>query len=1095
MHLLDVDRVAIHQSGIIPKLRDSGEWQLDIWEGQQWRACVCFPGTGRRKFGALSCKVSSSRSMVWDDAIKVDGHFTEDDDMPTLSLNVLLRYGCAVLSVGLAVALRLVFYPILGDRYPFFLFFVAIVLAAGYGGYGPALLTLTLSSLSVVYLFLVPRANPNIFESKAQVAIAFFSVGLVITFLGGSMRRAFEAQQAEREWLQITLASIADAVITTDPNGIVIFLNPVAARLTGWSLHEAVGHPLSDVLRTVQETSRRTDDLPIAKVIGDGEIIVSDDEVVLIAKDGTARSVEHNAAPIRDSHSKTKGVVIIFRDITERHRAEQAQRESEERFRQLADHINDVFWIYELDGPKTAYVSPAYESLWGRSCQSLYERPMSYLEAVHPEDRERAMLDHHRLVSGEATADEYRITRADRTIRWVWDRGFPIRDRSGRVVRVAGIAEDITERKRVEQALREGEERFRTLADATPVMVWGSDTDKRCNYFNKQWLDFTGRTIEQEMGDGWAEGVHPDDLERCLETYVTAFDARTPFTMEYRLRRHDGEYRWVLDNGVPRFDPDDTFSGYIGSCLDITDRRRTEVQLRESEERFRRIVETALEGIWVLDPQGRTTFANARMAEMLGISVAEMPGRSVFDFIDPEDRSRTAARLKQRRQGIAEVFDLRFHRADGQELWAIVSASPYTDDRGIVVGILGMLTDITDRKRAEEELRNADRRKEEFLAVLSHELRNPLAPIQTAVDLLEQAGTSGAGSERELAMIKRQVQNLKRLVDDLLDVSRISRGKIELRKELVELAAVVAQAVEAVRPLFDEHHHELHVSIPEESIVLEADSTRLEQILSNLLINAAKYSPQGGRIWLDVKFFQSEVVIHVRDTGIGIEPDLLPKVFDLFLQGERRVGLSHEGGGIGLSLAKNLVELHGGTITAHSQGPDMGSEFVVKLPVVSRVQSEKEPSPKAIQPEVSESLPRRRILIVDDNVQAADSLGRLMTVVFGQEVRVVYNGKSALEMAGSFLPEVVLLDLEMTGMDGYEVAMRLRERPECSRALIVAVTGWGHEDDRRRSREMGFDLHLVKPVTARDLRAMLIDLNQKVQTHGLAEIVPDLACR
>ena len=351
--------------------------------------------------------------------------------------------------------------------------------------------------------------------------------------------------------------------------------------------------------------------------------------------------------------------------------------------------------------------------------------------------------------------------------------------------------------------------------------------------------------------------------------------------MEYRLRRHDGEYRWVLDNGVPRFAPDGTFSGYIGSCIDITDRKRTE-----------------------------------------------------------------------------------------------------------------------------EELRNADRRKEEFLAVLSHELRNPLAPIQTAVDLLEQAGTSGAGSERELAMIKRQVQNLKRLVDDLLDVSRISRGKIELRKELVELATVVAQAVEAVRPLFDEHHQELHVSIPEESILLEADPTRLEQILSNLLINAAKYTPQGGRIWLDVEQSQSEVVIHVRDTGIGIEPDLLPKVFDLFLQGERRVGLSHEGGGIGLSLAKNLVELHGGTITAHSQGPDMGSEFVVKLPVISRVRSKREQSPQAIQPEASESLPRRRILIVDDNVQAADSLGRLMSVVFGQEVRVVYNGKSALEMAGSFLPEV-----------------------------------------------------------------------------------------
>ncbi len=303
--------------------------------------------------------------------------------------------------------------------------------------------------------------------------------------------------------------------------------------------------------------------------------------MLLIARDRTARSVEHTAAPIRDSHGNIKGVVIIFRDITERHRVEQAQRESEERFRQLADNINDVFWIFELDGPKMAYVSPAYESLWGRSCQSLYERPMSYLEAVHPEDRERALRAHQRLERGEVTADEYRIIRPGGTVRWIWDRGFPIRDESGRIVRLAGIAEDITERKRVERALREGEERFRTLADATPVLIWGSDTDKHCNYFNKQWLDFTGRTIEQEMGDGWTQSVHPDDLERCLETYVTAFDARRPFTMEYRLRRHDGEYRWVLDNGVSRFAPDGTFSGYIGSCIDITDRKRAEDELKE----------------------------------------------------------------------------------------------------------------------------------------------------------------------------------------------------------------------------------------------------------------------------------------------------------------------------------------------------------------------------------------------------------------------------------------------------------------------------------------------------------------------------------
>ena len=898
--------------------------------------------------------------------------------MPRFSTDVLRRYGCAILLVALAVVARLVLYPILGNRYPFVLFFIAVVVAASYGGYGPSLLALGLSWLSVDYLFLSSGANLSPFESKSQIAFGFFLVGLAVTVLGGfwrsarqrarssslELQQAFEAHKAERDWHQISLASIADAVITTDPEGFVIFLNPVACRLTGWSLDEAVGRPLKQVFRTVEGTTQRTNDLPIAKVVGSGEVILSDDEVVLVAKNGRAKSIEHNAAPIRDSNGTIKGVVIVFRDITERQIVERAKKESDDRFHQLADHISDVFWIYELKGSRIGYISPAYESLWGRSCQSLYNRPLSYLEAVHADDRQRVSQAHQRLEMGEATAEEYRIVRPDGTIRWVWDRGFPIEDERGRVIRIAGIAEDITERKRVEQALRESEERFRTLADATPVLIWGSATDKGCNYFNKQWLDFTGRTIEQEMGDGWSEGVHPDDSERCLATYVTAFNARTPFTMEYRLKRHDGDYRWVMDTGVPRFTPDGTFSGYIGSCIDITDRKRTE-----------------------------------------------------------------------------------------------------------------------------EELRESDRRKEEFLAVLSHELRNPLAPIQTALDLLEQRGLKEPGAEREMATIKRQVQNLKRLVDDLLDVSRISRGRIELHKRVVELAPVVSQAAEALQPLFDEHRQELHVSIPEESIYLNVDPTRLEQVLFNLLLNAEKFTPEGGQVWLEVEPVQSHVVIRVRDTGIGIEADLLPKVFDLFLQGERRIGLSHEGGGIGLSLARNLVELHGGTIKAHSPGPNMGSEFVVSLPVISPVRSESPPPPQVVQPDVSEPLPRRRILIVDDNVQAADSLGRLMSDVFGQEARVVYDGIKALETAESFLPHLILLDLQMVGMDGYQVAKRLRDHPQCSKALIVAVTGWGHEEDRRRSREMGFDLHLVKPVTASDLRAVLIDLKSKLEEQRLPELI------
>ena len=659
--------------------------------------------------------------------------------MPTLTMDLFRRYGYAMISVGLAASARLVFYPTLGDRFSFILFFVAMVVAAGYGGFGPSLLALVLSSLSVVYLFLAPRSNASIFESKTQVAIAFFLVGLLITLLGGLLRRArkhaqasgselrgaFEARDTERHWLQITMASIADAVITTDSKGLVISLNPAAARLTGWSLRKAVGRPLKEVFRTVQEASRRTDDLPIAKVVREGEVILSDDEVVLIASDGTARSVEHSAAPIKDSNGKIKGVVIVFRDVTERHRTEQAQKESEERFRQLADHIDDVFWICDLDGPKIAYVSPAYESLWGRSCQSLYERPKSYLEAVHPEDRERALRAYYRLENGEAIAGEYRIIRPGGTVRWIWDRGFPIRDESGRIVRLAGIAEDITERKLAEQVFREGEERFRTLADATPVMIWGCGNDKRCHYFNKQWLDFTGRTIEHEIGDGWTQGVHPDDLERCLETMS-------------RLWTH---------------------ASHLLSSTGSSD----------------------------------------TMANTAGFWATVFPGSPPMAF--------------------------------SPGMSALVLTSP-------------------TKSEPRQSLGNPTAAKRSSWLCCHTKLRNPLAPIQTAVDLLEQSGTSEIQSDRELAMIKRQVQNLKRLADDLLDISRISRGKIELREELVELASVVAQAVDAVRPLFNEHHQELCVSIPEGSIFLKADPTRLEQILLNLLINAAKYTPQGGRIWV-----------------------------------------------------------------------------------------------------------------------------------------------------------------------------------------------------------------------------------------------------
>jgi two-component system CheB/CheR fusion protein len=388
---------------------------------------------------------------------------------------------------------------------------------------------------------------------------------------------------------------------------------------------------------------------------------------------------------------------------------------------------------------------------------------------------------------------------------------------------------------------------------------------------------------------------------------------------------------------------------------------------------------------------------------------------------------------------------------------------------GEVVGLGVLVADITERKRLEDELRRraeqlaeADRHKDEFLAMLAHELRNPLAPIRNALHILKQPDANGGMLGQAMDMAERQVGHMARLLDDLLDVSRISRGRIELRQEPVDLAAVLGRSVEAARPLFEERQHQLTVSLTPGPLRVRGDPTRLDQVVTNLLNNAAKYTDPGGRIRVSAGREGGAVVLRVRDTGIGIDPEMLPKIFDLFVQAERRLDRSQGGVGIGLTLVRRLVELHGGTVDAQSAGPGRGSEFVVRLPAAP----EGEAGARAGAAGADAASPRalsRRVLVVDDNVDAADSIALLLRLG-GHEVRVAHDGPTALLIARAFRPQVVFLDIGMPGMDGYEVARRLRREPGPQPALLVALTGWGHDEDRRRSQEAGFDHHLVKPV-------------------------------
>lgn len=660
----------------------------------------------------------------------------------------------------------------------------------------------------------------------------------------------------------------------------------------------------------------------------------------------------------------------------------------------------------------------------------------------------------------------------------------PIVGDTGEVTRILSVSRDITEARFATEKVRVSEERFRSLVTATAAIVWGTPGSGQFDAEQPGWSAFTGQLFESMKGLGWLDAVHPDDRQKSATLWNEAIASGAMYETEHRLQRADGQFRHMSVRAVPIRGPDDTITEWVGVHTDIHDRKAAEAVLRENEERVRLATESAELGLWVWHPStDQVVWENTRPYEIFGLLPDTPPitaRQFLTDFVHPDHVAEFGHAVKNTIETGARLhFQGRIRRKDGEIRWVEFFGNLQPQLGGDPLRIIGTVADITGSKNREEELRRlaanlseADRRKTEFLAILAHELRNPLAPIRHGLQLISTQAGNSETLTKVRDMLDRQVNQMARLVNDLLDVARITSGKVELRKQRAEIGHLINVAVETSMPLIEASKHRLSITIPDESMPVYVDPERISQVISNLLNNAAKYTPAGGSIALNVSHDESEVVVSVTDNGVGIAPQSIGNVFDLFRQVGQDFERSQGGLGIGLSLVRQLVELHGGTVSASSPGEGGGSSFMIRLAMIDVLAApllQDENLPEVVGPT------NLRILIADDNIDAAEIFSLLLEVS-GHITKIAHNGHAALKLARELHPDVVFLDIGMPGMNGYEVCKAIRNIPSLADITLVALTGWGSEQDRVLSREAGFNHHFIKPVDMTVIETLLSEV-------------------
>jgi len=634
---------------------------------------------------------------------------------------------------------------------------------------------------------------------------------------------------------------------------------------------------------------------------------------------------------------------------------------------------------------------------------------------------------------------------------------------------------NVTDVVNVDAKIKQSEQRLLQMADSIPQIVWICDARGRAQFFNQQWTDFTGFPFDPELAaDQAASILHPEDRDRTLNAWEQAKQNGGSFYAEHRMRSALGEYRWFMARAEPDIDSaTGELNGWFGTSTDIHDQKLSQAALQTSEARYRTLFQSIDEGFCVIDVlfddaekaiDYRFVDVNPVFEEQTGLqdAIGKTIGHMVpqhetywYDIYGNVALTGEPVRFENEAKGLQRWYDVYAFRID------------QPDDRRVAV----LFKDITERKETERRLLLDSRRKDEFLAMLAHELRNPLAPISAAADLLRLAQPDDARVRKSSDIISRQVRHMTGLINDLLDVSRVTSGLVLLEQTLVDVRQVLLEAQEQVRPLIESRRHHLSMHAPVDAMMVRGDAKRLTQIFSNLLNNAAKYTPEGGIISLRGEIRNGEIEIGVADNGIGMSRSLVEHAFELFTQAERTADRAQGGLGIGLALVKNLVELHGGRVSAHSAGMNEGSEFKVVLPLMILQAPAGDVTVEPTRP-ITEPM---RLMVVDDNVDAARMLAMFLEAA-GHEVLVEFESRRALERARIEKPVICLLDIGLPDMDGYALANQLKQGRDTADMILIAVTGYGQEQDRLKTAQAGFAHHLVKPVQTEELMRLLADI-------------------